>query len=326
LKCDSRITTLYRDMGRENANTIVFHISEEKRRKYFQDNKDASAKDLIVAAQALLHEYEREESEWAEGGQFLPPSAWDIKGFPGDKIARESDPADHQVHPILGDCYRVKIRSQFERGVRGTDQRKHFSIDREASASSNGFVKPIAKASPPVVEPKSSENSSSSDSSDSSSSSSDKKKKKKKSKKADKKKKAKKQKADKKKSLKKAKKEKEREALRKKDQKNVDNSIKYAADALSKISTVRVSLDAAISNQSFHFCPISVQEHARESAAELEKWERAAQKVIESNGDASYHLSFPPATLRTIVATGKRSENTLQQFYKFLVKTMVQPS
>ena len=97
----------------------------------------------------------------------------------------------------------------------------------------------------------------------------------------------------------KAKKNKDREADRKNNIKALESSVKLAADALSKISSVKATLEAATTSQAFAFVPTSVQEDARKSLADLTHWAHSAQAVITRDGDLTYCNSFPATLLRT---------------------------
>lgn len=73
--------------------------------------------------------------EFYEGGEFLPLSVWETRGFPKAEIEARTDEKDKKIHPVVGLCYRVKILSQGQRGVRGAKRGSRATADGAASSS-----------------------------------------------------------------------------------------------------------------------------------------------------------------------------------------------
>jgi len=73
--------------------------------------------------------------EFYEGGEFLPLSVWETRGFPKAEIEARTDERDKKIHPVVGLCYRVKILSQGQRGVRGAKRGSRATAEGAASSS-----------------------------------------------------------------------------------------------------------------------------------------------------------------------------------------------
>ena len=113
-----------------------------------------------------LWEYFSNAVDYEEGGDWLPLSVRDMKGFPIGNIANDSRPEDVQPHSMFGSVYRVpKLVGRKRKNVERSGAKKH------AAAANNH-----AQAAQPLKEADLAEDESDSDSS--SSSSSDKRKKK----------------------------------------------------------------------------------------------------------------------------------------------------
>ncbi len=124
-------------------------------------------------------------------GESLPLSVWSARGFDITDIEQNTDPADIEKHPVLGLCYRVKLRKHLERIEEAQLRQEVLSgMTGLGGGRLGGRPSPSAAAPPAPVEskvieapPRAEQEDSKSSSDDSSSSSSDKKKKKKKNKK-----------------------------------------------------------------------------------------------------------------------------------------------
>ena len=71
----------------------------------------------------LVHtkeQYSSTESNWANGGSYLPLAVWKQQGYDVDRIASVTKPCDIQENEQLGTCYRVKIFSKSESGSQGS--------------------------------------------------------------------------------------------------------------------------------------------------------------------------------------------------------------
>lgn len=185
---------------------VVDAVFQEGQRAFYQFSlaDGLSGGDKANHIKSFLESKERHTDTFAENGEFLPLGVWQVRGFDTALIQAKSLPQDRQVHPILGDTYRLRLVS-----TQKTFQREQV---RGRKYARGGVLPEVVDAPPPARVPsplaiadgqpdkseKSEEEarSTSSDSTSSSSSSGDKKKKQKKSKKAAKK--AKKSKKDKK--------------------------------------------------------------------------------------------------------------------------------
>ncbi len=139
--------------------------------------KSVAGKDA-TATSTELETYisvQSEEQIWAEGGEYLPLSVWRSRGFNEEDIRTKTPASDQQHHSVLGQCYRVAIRSSAELKKRKVTRKSEVgTASRGATAAASSGLLAIENGDP---DPDDSESTSDSDSS--SSSSSDKKHKKK---------------------------------------------------------------------------------------------------------------------------------------------------
>ena len=97
-------------------------------RHTFSDQWQTAAKDYLDRHHTSEHYFE-------EGGQYLPLSVWDRKGFNIDDIRDKSLPEDRIEHGVLGRCFRVRllskgtigrdIKTQGQNLAGGSRKRKH---------------------------------------------------------------------------------------------------------------------------------------------------------------------------------------------------------
>ena len=118
-KCDVKIVQLHRGFGSWPAPGFEL-MTDEAQQKFYSDVRDLSGPSAITKAQYTLEEYEEHERSYEMGGKFLPLSVWAAKGYDVAAIEEKSLPANIQVHPILGKCYRVEILKLAESGRHGT--------------------------------------------------------------------------------------------------------------------------------------------------------------------------------------------------------------
>ena len=95
-----------------------------------------SAMEVQVKASQMLERFEKHTDYYDEGGQYLPLSVWDGKGFNVDSIERFSKPEDKMNHDVLGPCYRVKILEKGSQGERGHFRRENWqTVDPPSCAA-----------------------------------------------------------------------------------------------------------------------------------------------------------------------------------------------
>ena len=239
--CKCRVVQLYREYGTWPVDEFK-NFNESEQQEFMKSIAGCNIQDIRAKVTEFITKHASQEDWYEEGGQYLPLSVWQNKGFPIDLIEQKSEPCDVMCHPILGQCYRLRILSKGNRGVVGWTRQHQMKASGQKRLTPGLFnaLAPAASGGPAAgsgdataseggagdgdaktgqKRQRSDDESSRSSSSDSrsSSSSSDKKKKKKKAKKAKKDKKRK-QKAVKK-DAKKKKEDKAKEVLRQREDK-----------------------------------------------------------------------------------------------------------
>jgi hypothetical protein len=66
---------------------------------------------IELARNIVLKKFSQQSTTHAEGGTFLPLSAWVSKGFVLDNIKNFSTPENTMVHPLFGTMYKVELAS-----------------------------------------------------------------------------------------------------------------------------------------------------------------------------------------------------------------------
>jgi hypothetical protein len=96
-------------------------LSEEEQRIFFEKASHmSSAQGIATMLEEHLHRYAVHEFSWAMGGEYLPLSAWAVKGFDTALIEANTSEQDISISPQMGVCYRVKILTTKEMGREGT--------------------------------------------------------------------------------------------------------------------------------------------------------------------------------------------------------------
>lgn len=155
--------------------------TQAQQQEFFASVRGMGAQATIEHIENVLQR-ETVSERFAEGGEFLPLSVWETRGFDISKFenCREEDKAEHE---LFGMTYRIRIRSKHTEFVRETSR----TSAKKARTSGALPSLPGESSSPPpidgpsgplAIEDKKRNSSSSSTSSTSSSSSSDHKKKK----------------------------------------------------------------------------------------------------------------------------------------------------
>ena len=82
----------------------------------------------------LLEGIEKKEDNFSEGGQFLPLSVWERKGFDVHSIETKSLPQDISEHPVLGTTYRVRLQSLVRSYTSATQRSKRLRVQQDPSS------------------------------------------------------------------------------------------------------------------------------------------------------------------------------------------------
>ena len=320
--CDTQINAIYRKHGRGGISSIMQNIDEVRRQEFFRSLHGMSEGDIAVTCNRLFDEFTYQEDFYEEGGSFLPLGVWERKGYDAKAIEAKTLPCDVQDHPVLGTCYRVKLRTQAKRnstGTRETGTSSSAAGSFSAQALGRGLSGDDARAPLDGTDP----DKSSTSSSTSSSSSSDKKKKRKHKDNRDKK--TKKHNKKDKKQDKKNKIEKNDKAERarcEKEQKALDadraKQVRSATDVIAKMSGPKAALDTAIANRLFAETPNAIKEQAKSCGEAMALMESDAAACIAGPGGSQLNFTLKDA-LKLIVQS-KKVENMLQQVFKAIIR------
>ena len=86
-------------------------MSPQEIKHFFQEAKNLGGAEIQEATEKTFVKQHSEEKYYREGGEFLPLSVWEKKGFNAVAIKENSDPSDKMVHNVLGEVHRVAILS-----------------------------------------------------------------------------------------------------------------------------------------------------------------------------------------------------------------------
>ena len=200
-KCNAKCTSLSRFFGTWPTPEFDM-LTEEVQADFFKSVRDKTGPQANTACIMLLKSYEKEETYYENGGQFLPLAAWERQGFNIHDIETKSKSHNISQHEVLGTVYRVEILNKGKRGSQGWEKGeqhrvtgkkqkidekvKQLTLEHFATSAPGGELPEAEQGEEAEVAEKhsdsdgSSSSSSSSSSSNSSSSSPEKKKKKKK--------------------------------------------------------------------------------------------------------------------------------------------------
>ena len=108
--CNSKCVALSRICGGW-PNQDFKDLPLDQQQSFFKDIAGKDAKKIRGLVEDLLERIEKKETNFSEGGAFLPLSVWDRKGFNVNDIKEKSLPCDKREHRVLGDTYRVRIEA-----------------------------------------------------------------------------------------------------------------------------------------------------------------------------------------------------------------------
>ena len=277
--CACKITQLHDVFG--TWPTAEFkRMSDEEQAKFFKDCGAVRKRDdLAEFAKTVFETFTVEAKVYYDGGEFLPLTVWETRGFDSRLIEAASDPSDIMEHPVLGITYRVSIVSTGLKGETGT---RSSSV---AEAEHYRSHVPVQDVFPAATAKKRSRNSSSS----SSSSNNKKRKREKKGRKA----------------LKKAK---DQEKALKLKAKADDASKKkrkiLAAKFLSKLEPALLALESNLCSGSSE----SLSPLVKSSAADiLTKMKKARLDVKATIDDPSTELAYESEYINQLVSNAKKA-------------------
>ena len=143
--CNSTLVKLNGVFGSWPTPDFV-ELSEQEQANVFQETKGKKSAELQKMVEKKFNRFAREEKSWFEGGEFLPLSVWERRGFDPDRIERETKDCDKMFTPQLGQCYRVAVINTGRGGSSGTETSHVAGSVRAPGQSKDQAPKPIVKA------------------------------------------------------------------------------------------------------------------------------------------------------------------------------------
>ena len=89
-------------------------LPESEQQRFWQNASGASKRDLVAQYESKLRAVQTDERSQGEGGDFLPLSVWETRGYDTDRIKRLTPPEDRRDHPVLGETFRVVVEWKAE--------------------------------------------------------------------------------------------------------------------------------------------------------------------------------------------------------------------
>jgi hypothetical protein len=139
LDCANVLTQLKGSHGTWPPATLACQSEDDQQLFYKKMQKllGTNAKHKIAQASVEYLERHRQEARYyQDGGEFLPLSVWETRGFSVPAIVANSASADKAKHPVLGDVYRVAIVSSGQRGEDGWTRKQADNTGASGSAGS----------------------------------------------------------------------------------------------------------------------------------------------------------------------------------------------
>ena len=165
--CQTKSTQLYRGLG--SWPTSAFKaLSDSDQQSFTQGLDGMDGPSAVARAKEVLQNEEEHHEYYKDGGEYLPLSVWQNRGFDSELVRTKSAPEDKKPHPIFGEVYRVRILEVGNMGRQGRKRVSNFEAQRDSRGSSSSANPNPAPQPPP--EPTTSSSVTSSNSSSSSSS------------------------------------------------------------------------------------------------------------------------------------------------------------
>ena len=130
----------------------VAMLGKDTIEEYFKSVKGKRPGEVLrLATSTVTKVITTDFNEDQEGGEFLPLSVWQTKGFDIAKIEAEASPEDITQHKYLGPCYRVNIRSGYHKRTRGE---AFEDIANVSDAASSAYEAPRSAKQAKLMEKK----------------------------------------------------------------------------------------------------------------------------------------------------------------------------
>jgi hypothetical protein len=117
--CSKKAVQLRRAFGTWPTSDFSL-LGQEQRQSFMAAVADLSGPESVAKCTELILGKETHGEYYIDGGEFLPLSVWERRGFDITRIAEFSLPMDKRSDRVLGDTYRVKILATGNRGEAST--------------------------------------------------------------------------------------------------------------------------------------------------------------------------------------------------------------
>ena len=125
-------------------------MSEDEQKKFWDEIKDTPSPQLEGVVVQKLSIVRREWEEAKEGGEYLPLSVYKQRGFDVDAITARCE--DKHEDPVLGTCYRVRIRTVYSGTVEAMVREELQQVKTQKVGSPT--PPQVSQPPPPPVDPK----------------------------------------------------------------------------------------------------------------------------------------------------------------------------
>ena len=112
-------------------------LPESLQQEFSRKAKKMAGGAAVDLAVRMMESHSLREQVFEEGGSFLPLTVWANKGYDTQAIESLTQASDKQVHPILGECYRVSIMKRIVRGIDGYKTNDSHNLKGRAAATEN---------------------------------------------------------------------------------------------------------------------------------------------------------------------------------------------
>ncbi len=135
--CNTKQSQLFRAFGQWPSQG--FHqLSEQNKNDFMISMHGTSGSEAAAMATTLIQTFQIDQEYYADGGEYLPLSVWQTRGFDAARIEANTPERDRRICSILGPTFRVKILSTGNSGSRGSKRATAFSA-----------AKPVVDQPPP---------------------------------------------------------------------------------------------------------------------------------------------------------------------------------
>jgi hypothetical protein len=117
--CNVKQAQLFRAFGQWPSQGFQ-QLSDQNKKDFMLSMHGTSGSEAAAMVAELIQTFEIDQEYYADGGEYLPLSVWQTRGFDSARIEANTPERDRRVCAILGPTYRVKILSTGNSGSRGS--------------------------------------------------------------------------------------------------------------------------------------------------------------------------------------------------------------